>query len=154
MIVEAEGTRFLYVSPGVPFHDFVNTENFRGTHDLVSGNDTRLAFFATFLQPDKLNQPYWLVWQKAVDLIRLDCSIKENMYTDADFKSAFRTVFEKTSCCSCGATVDALIVDAGDIYLGAPNLMQEKIKKLNSLACPKCAGSLRRLVAKIIRTHD
>ena len=116
---------------------------------LATGQDTRLSWFRDLLRSTRQN-PYWLVWQKPVDLNALDSRAELGGADGGDFADAFRAILQTTRCSQCAEEFRTLIIDPGDPYPEAPELHQSKIAKLKIRPCPKCGGSFRQLVAKVL----
>lgn len=151
--IRCEGTEFEYLpadtSGGEEFPEAGLRLDGETTERLKNGPDTRLALFRNLLQPHQWI-PYWLVWQSPPNLLALDERVRAGTYDASDFKASLRAVAQLTRCFSCGANFRTLIIDAGDPYPGAPNLLREKITRLRILPYPQCGSSLRQLVAKIL----
>lgn len=92
---------------------------------------------------------YYLHWDNNQDLEELDERIEKDEFTDEDFVCSIKTFAQETLCPKCGCKYNTLVVPSGDIYTGAPGLMNDKVKNKRYKSCPSCLSSLRQLVVKI-----
>ena len=148
--VKAEGTEFVFVHSK---HHIEDVSRYSLPTDelenIKSGIETRFALFRWHLPPYKL-KPYILVWQKCIDLLKLENRLINDQYQDSDFENAFRTYYKVLQCPECQREVKALCIDAGDPYPLNKHLHREKIQMLEVKKCPYCSSSLRQLVVKIV----
>lgn len=105
--------------------------------------------------------PYVLFWPEPKDLGALDRMVVNGQFDDTDFENTFRTNVHDLTCFECYSRFSTLVIDGADPYLaygdkslGDPELHRRKREKAKALNCPKCDGSLRQLVVKIIRELD
>jgi hypothetical protein len=147
--VEAEGTVFFYFDSksSLDYFSIVSPKDIEIY--LAKGSDTRLSLFGDMLQRGKL-VPYWLVWQKRVNLIQIDQEVLSGCINESIFIDCFRTILLTSRCRNCDSKFLSLGIDAGDPYPGNLELSREKILKLDIIRCPKCDSSFGQLLAKII----
>jgi len=121
---------------------------------LPDSSDIRLVLIRSFFRPDSADI-YYLYWNDGSDLDILDRKVEQGTYTDDDFKNSVKTLYQQTVCANCHSKWDTLIIPPGDPYLGAPGLLESKIKaKADSGAfkiCPHCGARLRQMVVKIFQ---
>lgn len=147
--IQAEGAKIYYV-PATDA-DRIELPEWAGPRSMLAGADTRLSFFRNYLSVGPEFLPFWLVWQEAIALDDLDQRVAIGQYSDSDFYYSFQAYFSKTYCLKCGSIYASLVVDAGNIYPGAPGLLQEKIRnRFKPVVCPTCGTGFRILVAKIL----
>lgn len=154
--IKAEGTSFIYVdadsvADGLQIAKQGSRPGFdeQQAGKVLLAPDVRMALFRWPLPPNSL-MPYYLVWRETAGLRQLDFKVQAGAHRDVDFFPSIRTHFQVTRCFSCGGEFDTLVVDAGDPYPGAPDLLRKKIGLFQFKRCPKCEKSLRQLVAKIL----
>lgn len=72
-------------------------------------------------------------------------------YTDADFEHSVKTNYVRYLCPQCGNYTDTLVIDHGDPYPGAPELLRQKyLSHHKAQGCPHCGETFRLTVIKII----
>jgi hypothetical protein len=155
--VEAEGTTFKLISQiseltGLCIEHPSNTMNAlfeKFKVELWDSVDTRIALFPNRYHT-KQESAFFLVWQDGLDLKRMDERVRSGSSSDADFSFAFKTSLYKLHCFECHTKGTALTIDGGDPYLGNPDLLQKKFKKVKYIVCPNCGANLRQAVAKIV----
>ena len=149
--IRSEGTQFAYVPADCAASVIKSAWSNPPPESvgLATGQDSRLSWFRDMLSSTRQN-PYWLVWQVPVELGELDSRAKLGQVEDRDFAGAFRAILQTTRCSQCAGEFRTLNIDPGDPYPDAPELHQSKIAKLKIRQCPKCGGSFRQLVAKVL----
>ena len=151
--VQAEGTRFLYLTKGEDINSLNESElTLSGslpeeTAAVLESNDVRLTVFERMLRR-KQGGPYFLLWQDGRDLNEVDARVTEGSYTDADFAAALRTTYQETTCDDCGTASKSLVIPPGDPYPGAPGLQERKIASARFARCPRCRAAFRQMVVK------
>lgn len=153
--IQAEGTNFVYVprvmnelalsSPLVDYRRFDKEIAKR----ILQTNNIRLTFFQAFPKP-RLLWPYYLTWNRSMDLDALDAKVEHGDVCDEDFEWSIKTHYQVTHCFTCGASFETLGIDAADSYPNAPLLLENKLRKMKLHTCPTCGYSLRQHIIKII----
>lgn len=153
--IKAEGTSFIYIDSESVAEGLRAAKQSSPSFDpdqaskVLCAQGVRMALFRSQLPPNS-HVPSYLVWSDAKGLDDLDSKVRAGTHRDEDFFSSIRTHFQVTRCFSCGEQFDTLVVDPGDPYPGAPDLLQKKIERFRIARCPKCQKSLRQLVAKFL----
>lgn len=165
--IQAEGTRYMYFTENEEFPTEValglkidNSLAHLFWENVIHKNmeDIRLVLIRGFNKPEEEARVCFLHWNDKSDLALLDEKVRENVYTDADFRSSIKTELRKTICFVCNWSGDTLVVPTGDPYIGAPGLEESKLKLRVATGgfkkCPSCGSDLRQGVVKIFSTNN
>ena len=150
--INAEGTTFFYFLPD----DNLRQREFPLQADpprsdvtqRAISNGARLVLSPSFLSPRR-GHFYFLYWPMKPDLVSLDTRVTDGSYSDADFASSSRAVYQDTWCDTCGEIWPTLVIPPGEPYPGAPNLLAKKVASARFEGCPKCGAPFRQMVVKI-----
>lgn len=158
--ITAEGTSFIYYFPEdshpidneiingcIVRKSSINTES--NLEKAIDYSNTRVILADNPMRRNEFIL-YYLYWDNGLNLCFLDSRIKKDEFIDQDFDRSIKTYLSEITCSNCGNTYIALIVPAGDTYLSAPELLEEKIKCKKYQTCPNCLMSLKQLVVKIL----
>jgi hypothetical protein len=153
-MVTTEGTTFFYLTG---FDDessidssglFVTIQDRAAFSRVRQLCDVRAAVFESMLRRGRGNV-YYLYWRDNRDLSELDQRVGTSSYTDEDFVTSVKTIYQNTLCDRCRASWNTLVIPPGDPYPGAPGLLEKKISSSKFVPCPRCGASLRQMVVKI-----
>jgi len=149
----AERTSYIYLYQDDKIPESINKYKVRGKSDFMTDRfkddqDIRVVLIQSFLKPDIIDV-YYLFWNDGTDLKKLDEIVRNGTFTDAQFKNAVKTTYQRTTCFECSTVWHTLVIPPGDPYLGHPGLYDKKYALSTFLDCPECKSSLRQMVVKI-----
>jgi hypothetical protein len=157
--IAAEGVTFMYVAgsdrqEGVSLaRHHLPTIDVTFVTETLQRPDVRLAFFEwRFTSAPHGWMPQFLVWATQRDLNEIDSRVAQGTHGEDDFADSIKAEAQRhlTRCFECGASHPALVVDLGNPYPGAPELMGNKVRVFAGKRCPNCGHPLRQVVALLL----